>query len=125
MENRMSLKRVRIELARTPEFPEGRSDCGYEFNAPLDRMGKIDTEGWARARNQCSVLRFWHNTMDEHGCLVHHRGHRWAFAWPGGDGEETIHRLDKHTFKVDEYVSVSGHDGVPRPFRIVSVESLR
>lgn len=120
----MSLKRIRLELARTPEFPEGHPGCGYEFIAPLDRQGMIDPKGWTRDRDRCGVRRFWHNIVDEHGSLVHHRGHQWAFAWPGSDDEEPIHRFDKHAFKVGEYISVTEHDGVSRPFRVAAVDFL-
>jgi hypothetical protein len=120
----MTLKRIRLELARTPEFPEGHSGCGYEFTAPLDRRGKIDPKGWARDKDHCGVRRFWHSTIDEHGSLVHHRGNQWAFAWPGDDVEEPIYRFAEHAFKAGEYISVTEHDGVSRPFRIVSVDPL-
>lgn len=121
----MTLKRIRLELARTPEFPAGDSGCGYEFSAPLDRQGRIDPKDWARCKHQCEVRRFWHTQIDEHGSLVHHRGHQWAFAWPGADSEEPIYRLDTHAFKVGEYISVTEHDGVPLPFRVVAVDAVQ
>ena len=37
----MSMKNVRLELGRTPRWPEGNPDCGYEFVAPLDETGHI------------------------------------------------------------------------------------
>ena len=122
----MTLKRIRLELVRTPEFPEGHPGCGYEFTAPLDRKGKLDTAGWAREKDHCGVRRFWQSTIDEHGSLVHHRGNQWAFAWPGGaDNEEPIFRLDEHAITVGGYISVTEHDGVSRPFRVVAVERVR
>ena len=60
----MTLTRIRLELARTPEFPEGHPGCGYEFTAPLDRKGNL------------------------------------------------------------EYISVTEHHGVARPFRVVAVEPV-
>lgn len=124
-EDLMTLKRIRLELARTPEFPEGHPGCGYEFTAPLDRKGKLDIKGWAQDKARCGVRRFWRSTTDEHGALVHHRGSQWAFAWPGSiDSEEPIFRLGKHAFTVGGYISVTEHDGVTRPFRVVAVEAL-
>jgi hypothetical protein len=41
------LKRIRLELARTPEHPEGSSKCGYEFIAPLDGHGHFDADAWS------------------------------------------------------------------------------
>jgi hypothetical protein len=36
------LKRIRLELARSKEFPVGSANHGYEFVAPLDNNGHID-----------------------------------------------------------------------------------
>ena len=37
-----ALKRIRLHLARSKEFPAGSADHGYEFVAPLDSNGHID-----------------------------------------------------------------------------------
>ena len=34
----MTLKKIRLELARTREFPEGNPRCGYEFTARIVRQ---------------------------------------------------------------------------------------
>ena len=49
----MSLKTITLTLARDPEAPEGREDCGYEFVAPLSADGHIDLAGWHKHRAQC------------------------------------------------------------------------
>jgi hypothetical protein len=120
----MSLKRIRLELARTPEFPEGNPACGYEFTAPLSRNGLLDAGRWQREKAKCTVRRFWQNAAEERGALVHHRGGAWVFSYgPGEDDDEPIFRFDKHRFKVGEYVSITEHDGIQRPFRVIDVES--
>ena len=117
----MSLKKIRLELARTSAFPEGSSGCGYEFNAPLTRRGLLDIERWQRDKALCTVRRFWQGEKDELGGLVHRRS-GWMFSYkPGEDDDEPIFRFDKHAFVGGEYVSVTEHDGVARPFRIVNV----
>ena len=40
---------------------------------------------------------------------------------PGQDDDEPIFKFDRHVMKQGEYVSITEHDGVMRPFRIVSV----
>ena len=118
----MSLKRIRLELARTPEFPQGNPACGYEFTAPLTPNGLLDSGRWQQSKAKCTVRRFWQDTADERGALVHHRT-GWVFSYrPGEDDDEPIFRLDKHRFEVRAYVSITEHDGVQRPFRIVEVE---
>ena len=118
----MSLKRIRLELARTPEFPNGSALHGYEFTAPLDAGGHLDPAAWAHAKAGCTVRRFWDRSEDERGTLIHRRDGRWAFSYkPGDEDDEPIFRFDKHTFVVGEYVSVTEHDGVNRPFRVVDI----
>lgn len=121
----MPLKRIRLELARTTEFPEGSPDHGYELVAPLDVDGHLDIDEWRSATKDCRVRRFWLGEDDEIGHLVHTRHRAWAFSYaPGEDDDEPVFRLERHLFRIGEYVSVTEHDGVTRPFRVVSVEAL-
>lgn len=116
------LKTIRLELARMPGFPEGAPDCGYEFTAPLDADGKLDAAAWKDNRARCTVRRFWRGEKAEHGYLVHARGGNWMFSYrEGEDDDEPIFRFDRHLMKPGEYVSITEHDGVTRPFRVVSV----
>jgi hypothetical protein len=118
----MVLSKIRLELARTPQFPGGSTRCGYEFKAPLDATGHLDAQAWPRLKDECTVRRFWQHENDEYGQLLHHRGKRWVFSYrPGEDDDEPIFRFDSHVFKVGEYVSVTEHDGVTRPFKIADV----
>ena len=118
----MSLKQIRLELARTPEFPNGSSVHGYELVAPLDAKGHLDTAAFATTKAAYTVRRFWNGEDDEHGTLVHTRG-GWAFSYaPGEDDDEPIFRLDRHIFTVGDYVTVTEHDGVARPFRVTEVK---
>jgi hypothetical protein len=121
----MTLKRIRLELARTKEFPAGNPNCGYEFVAPLTGDNLLDAEGWKQHRDDCVVRRFWQGADDEHGRLVHGRGGRWMFSYEDGeDDDEPIFKFDRHAMRLGEYVSITEHDGVTRPFRIVAVHSF-
>ena len=121
----MSLKRIRLELARTPQFPEGSANHGYEFIAPIDAKGRLDPVGWNASRVACTVRRFWNHTPDEHGVLIHRRDGKWAFSYkPGEDDDEPIFRFDKHSFVLGEYVTVTEHDGTARPFKVASIHSV-
>ena len=120
----MSLERIRIELARDPDFPQGSAKHGYEFVAPLTPDGQLDREEWRRYRKSCIVRRFWEGEDDRYGRLVHHRGDHWAFHYddmPEPVNEEPIFRFDKHRFVPGEYVSITEHDGTQRTFKVVSV----
>lgn len=116
-----TFRRIRLELARTPEFPEGSAQHGYELVAPLDAKGHLDAAAWRASKGACTVRRFWRGEADEHGTLVHTRG-GWAFSYaPGEDDDEPVFRLDRHLFVPGEYVTVTEHDGNARPFRVAEV----
>lgn len=116
------LRKVRLELARTPEFPDGNAACGYELVLPLDRHGVLDPREWRAHSERCTVRRFWPGQDDEHGRLIHTRHRAWAFSYaPGEDDDEPMFRLETHKLVPGEYVSVTEHDGVTRPFRVAAV----
>ena len=50
----MSLMYIRLELARSKEYPQGSSDFGYEVVAPLTADGHIDPEVWRQHRKACT-----------------------------------------------------------------------
>ncbi len=122
----MTLKRIRLELARDHDFPEGSRDRGYEFAAPLDSDGRLAAAEWKKVRDRCRVQRFWPGEITELGRLVHKRGGAWAFDYdPTRDSDdETGFKLSAHRFLPGEYVSFKEHDGVMRTFRVAVVTDL-
>src|SRR5262245_56197444 len=119
----MALKRIRLELARTKEFPAGSNRTSYDFVAPLDKDGHFDAEEWNSVRDVCTVHHVHAGQDDQRGVLLHTRGRRWVFSYvPGDDADdEPIFKFDRHAFKVGEYVSVTEHDGKTWPFKVVAV----
>ena len=120
----MTLRTVRLELARDPDFPEGSAHHGYEFTAPLTSAGQIDAAEWRKRRDACRVRRFWGHEPEESGHLIHTQGRRWKFHYDVAgqeDDDETGYRFDDHVFKEGEYVSIHEHDGSLRTFRVVRV----
>lgn len=122
----MTLKRIRLELARNREFPNGSPRHGYEFAAPLDADGHLDADVWRKERTRCRVKRFWAGEPDELGLLVHRRGGGWAFDYDKSRDadDEAGFKFDTHTFAEGEYVSISEHDGERRTFRVALVQDL-
>jgi len=121
----MTLSLIRLELARTKGYPEGSSTCGYEFRAPLDAEGHLDLESFNRHRKDCLVRRFWDNEDDQHGLLEHGRGGVWKFTYGEEDEEEEpLFKLDRHLFKVGEYVSITEESGEKMPFRVIYVKPM-
>jgi hypothetical protein len=122
------LKRIRLNLARSKDFPSGSARHGYEFVAPLDADGHIDVELWRKHREHCGVKRLW-GDEEEVGRLVHKPGGsehaRWVFDYDESaeDDDEAGYRFGGHAFRTGEYVSIRDEDGEMHTFQVVSVES--
>ena len=54
----MSFNKIRLELARDHDFPDGSRERGYEFTAPLADNGRISENDWKANRARCRVRRF-------------------------------------------------------------------
>lgn len=122
------LKRIRLDLARSKDFPDGSARHGYEFVAPLDSSGHIDQEQWSKYRDNCGVRRFWAGEDDKTGRLVHKPGGaehaRWLFDYnpERRDDDEAGYRFGSHLFAPGEYVTIRDQDDESHTFRVVSVE---
>lgn len=123
----MSLSKIRLELARDHDFPEGSRAHGYEFSAPLKADGRIDDAEWRTKRDHCRVRRFWNGDPDEVGHLIRKPGGSWAFHYDllgDPDDDEAGYRFGDHAFRSGEYVSIKEHDDVLRTFKVVMVRPL-
>jgi hypothetical protein len=123
----MSQSRIRLELARDHDFPEGSRERGYEFTAPLSDNGHILEPEWNVVRDRCRVRRFWGSEDDEIGHLVRKPGGAWAFHYDvfgDADDDETGYRFGDHKFAIGEYVSIKEHDDMLRTFKVVKIQPL-
>jgi hypothetical protein len=120
------LRKVRLELARDPEFPEGSNRHGYEFTAPLDEQGHIDAADWHRLRERCRVRRFRPGDADDIGHLVRKPGGSWAFHYDihsDEEDDEAGYRFGNHAFLPGEYVSIREDDEL-RTYRVMRVQEV-
>jgi hypothetical protein len=115
------LRKVTLELARCPEFPEGSAAHGYEMSLPLAKDATLDQALWHKHRTECGFRRFWSGEDDAQGHLAH-RGRGWALVFDDGSGDaEVILKPDTHRFVNGEYVSIKERDGVTRTFHIAAI----
>jgi len=118
----MALKRIRLEAARSGEFPDGSPNHGFELAMPLGADARIDAAAFDADPLVCSAIRFWGAEDDRHGLLIRTADGGFAISFEiGEDDDEPIHHLGEHRFREGEYVSVSESDGVERTFRVISV----
>jgi hypothetical protein len=123
-----NFKRIRLNLARSKEFPQGSPRHGYEFVAPLDADGRIDVAQWKKDRAHCRVRRFWEGEEDQVGQVMYApkgpEAGRWFFDYDPEETEddERGFRFGTHAFRPGEYVSIRGEDGELHTFQVVSVE---
>jgi len=125
-----SLKRIRLTLARSKDFPEGSTQIGYDLIAPLDDRGHIDLASWKAQRGACTVRRFLPSEDDRFGRLVHKAGGAehgyWAFDYDPNEesDDEPGFLFGIHVFAPGEYVSIRDADGAMHTFAVNSVNSL-
>jgi hypothetical protein len=118
------LKKIRLELARDQDHPDGAHNIGYEFGAPLDENGRIDAAEWHKRRDNCRVRRFRPGEADDIGHLIRKPGGSWAFHYDihsDEEGDESGYRFNAHEFMPGEYVSLT-EDGELVTYRVVRVE---
>jgi hypothetical protein len=120
------LSKIRLELARTHDHPQGARDIGYEFTAPLNDQGRIDADGWHKAKDRCRVRRFRPGEDDDIGHLVRKPGGSWAFHYDihsDEEDDESGYRFGDHVFRSGEYVSVREDDELIT-YHVMKVEPL-
>ena len=123
-----TIKRITLNLVRSKEFPEGSTRHGYEFVAPINSKGHIDSLLWQQFREHCRVRRFWNGDDELIGRLVHKSGGaehaRWVFDYDLSrtDDDEFGYRFGGHAFLPGEYVSIGDEKGELHTFRVVTVE---
>ncbi len=120
------LSKIRLELARTKDHPEGARSIGYEFTAPLNDKGRIDPGLWQGAKDRCRVRRFRPAEEDDIGHLIRKPGGSWAFHYDihsDEEDDESGYRFADHVFKPGEYVSIREEEELI-PYRVTRVETV-
>ena len=117
----MNWMNVRLELARTKEFPEGSASRAYLLRLPLGEDGLIEEAAVAADPGRATVRRFWPNQPDLSGYVVRTpRG--WAFSYRVGDeDDESVYHLENHPMRIGNYITLTEPDGSEFPFRVASV----
>jgi hypothetical protein len=115
---------LRLELARTKDFPQGSASRCYLLRLPLTDEGLIDESARQADPARATVRRFWPNQADLSGYVIHTpRG--WAFSYgPGEADDEAVFHLENHPMRVGNYITLTEPDGERLPFRVASIRSV-
>jgi len=120
----MNWNSIRLELARTREFPEGSASRAYLLHLPLDDEGLIDEAALGIAPAKATVHRFWPNEPDRSGYVIRTAG-GWALSYEPGDGDdETVFHLETHPVRIGNYITLTEPDGQRLPFRVASLRQF-
>jgi hypothetical protein len=112
----MTWTTIRLELARTQDFPNGSAARSYVMRLPLGPDGHIDEQEYRHHPELATVRRFWPNQPDRHGCLLH-TPNGWALSYEvGDDDDEALFRLETHLIAPGGYLTLTGPDGDRLPF---------
>src|SRR3546814_17201058 len=87
----MSLKSIRLALARNAEFPVGSGSRGYEFTAPLTADGVLAVDAWREARGDGIMRSFWEGRPVTAHLLVHPHSKRWIILYHHPDHSATTY----------------------------------
>lgn len=121
----MTWNNIRLELARTKDFPQGSASRCYLLRLPLTEEGMIDEPALKAHPGRATVRRFWPNEADLSGYVIRTSG-GWAFSYrPGADDDEAVFHLETHPLRTGNYVTLTEPDGQRLPFRVANLEEQR
>lgn len=122
----MTFRRVRMELARNHDFPDGSPNHGYEITLPLTQDSRFDPTVWETDGQLCTFVKFSPDDDDAHGQFVRMSDGQWAFSYEAGEADdEPVFRFESHLFQPGEYVTVTDVDEHEHVYRIMSAEPLK
>lgn len=119
----MNWKAIRLELARTREFPAGSVSRAYLLRLPLRADGMVDERAVKAEPARATVRRFWPSEPDMIGYIVPD-GSGWKFSYEPGEADaEALLHLESHPLRLGAYVTVTEPGGRRLPFRIASLRT--
>ena len=116
----MSWKIIRLELARTAEYPQGSPAHAYVLRLPVDDNGMLEKRILRHPDQHPVARRFWPGEADREGVVIP-KGRSWVFSYaPGESDDETLFNLEGHPIMVGQYLTITEADGEKLPFKVVS-----
>lgn len=117
----MTWKTVRLELARTADFPKGSASRAYILRVPLNDEGLIDAELIARTPSHATASRFWSSEPELFGRIERSDG-QWVMRCRG-QHDDTVFRMPALALRLNNEITIEEPDGSSNPFRVASIKS--
>jgi len=111
-------KNIRLELARTKEFPAGSVSRGYLIRLPLNDDDLVDPDAFELTPYRGTVRRYWSTEPDEAGLVLPVDG-EWAMQCNGTAARRL--ELDGRPIRLGQQISVVEPNCAILPFRIASI----
>lgn len=111
-------KSIRLELARTKDFPAGSVSRAYLVRLPLDDNDLIDEQALQSSPHRATVRRYWSTEPDESGVIVRMDG-GWAMQCNGSPVR--MLELDDRPMRLGQDIAVEDQGGTLLPFRIAGI----
>lgn len=119
----MNWKSIRLELARTNNFPGGSASRAYVMRLPLATDGTIDERALGEQPEQATVRRMWPSEPDIRGHLIR-AGSGWAFlAARSGQQRKIWSEFDAEPISEGREITLR-ENGEPLPFRVAKLSDL-
>jgi hypothetical protein len=111
-------KSIRLELARTKEFPRGSVSRGYLLRLPLNDSDVIDPASFELSPHSATVRRYWSTEPDEAGMVIRLTD-GWALRCDGKP--DRLLEIDSRPIRLGQQLAVVDPDGATLPFKIASI----
>ena len=111
-------KDIRLELARTNEFPAGSVSRGYLIRLPLNDHDAVDQAAFQNRPHRAKVRRYWSTEPDESGHVVDVEG---GWVMRCNNKPDRILEFGGHPVRVGQQVSIVELDGTVLPFKIAGI----
>jgi hypothetical protein len=112
-------KNIRLELARTAQFPAGSVSRGYLIRLPLGDSDHVDRRTLQKTPHRATVRRYWSTEPDEAGVVEEASNGSWALRCNGSAPRMML--VENLPIRLGQLVSVVEEDGKKLPFRIASI----
>jgi hypothetical protein len=117
----MAWKKIRLELARTPDFPGGSVGRAFLLSLPLQDDGSVDWDEVSAQPSRATVQRFWASEPDRRGRLS--RSDDGWLLKENADGRAPTFRMPPQQLTAGQQIAVIGADGRSLPFQVVSIKT--